>query len=124
AGLANAALQNRRHIQLLRNRRDVHVFALEVKRRRARRHAQATDLGEDIQQLFRETVGKVFLVLLGTEIRKRQHRDRRHVLVQRREQRFERWKRLRQIRMAELEHSLTPRQVLERVLAEGLERRS
>ena len=42
---AYAAFEDRRHIELFRNGRDVHVLALETERGRARGHAQAAHLG-------------------------------------------------------------------------------
>ena len=43
---------------------------------RARRNLQSIDLGQGIQQFFRQAVGEVFLFLVPAQVHKRQHRNR------------------------------------------------
>ena len=124
AGLAHAAFEDGRHVELLRDRRDVHILALEVERRGAGHHPQAADLRQHVQEFLGKTVGEVFLVLLRAQVRERQHRDRRHVLVDGRKQRLERRKCLRQIGMAELKHRFPACQILQAMFAERFERRT
>ncbi len=124
AGLADAALEQVRDAELLGDRRDVGARALEAPRRRARRHAQALDLREDVQQFLGQSVGEVLVLLVAAHVDERQHRDRRHARVERREQRAQRRKRLRQRRMRELVDRLPAREVLQAVLAQRLQRRA
>ncbi len=56
ARLAHAALEHGGDVQLVRDVAHILVLALEGERRGARRHPQAGNLGEKIQQLFGEAV--------------------------------------------------------------------
>ena len=76
AGPADAAFEHRRHVERLRDRRDVDVLALERERRRARRDAQAADLGQHVQQFLRQPVGEVLVLLVAAHVDERQHGDR------------------------------------------------
>ena len=76
AHLADAALENRRDLQLPSDLADVLVLSLERERRRARRDAQRLNLGQSVDDLFRHAVGEVFVLRIGAHVRERQHRDR------------------------------------------------
>ncbi|HEX6795949.1 MAG TPA: hypothetical protein VF304_19075 [Casimicrobiaceae bacterium] len=77
AGLAHAAFEHRLHVELAADHCDVLVPALELERRRARRHAQAADLREHVQKLVGETVRKILVFLVPAAVDERQHRNRR-----------------------------------------------
>jgi len=77
AGLAHAAVEHGRHVQLARDLRDVVAAVLELERRCARRHAQPRHLRQHVQQLVGQTLGEVLVVGAGAAIRERQHRDGR-----------------------------------------------
>src|SRR4030095_15240454 len=76
AGLAHAAFEHVRHAQLLADALNILPLALERERRRARRDAQAGDVAERRDELFRHAVAEVLLILLRTEVEKRKHGDR------------------------------------------------
>ena len=122
ARLAHAAFEDRGYVELLRDGGEVQLRSLEAERRRARGHAHAVNLRQDVQQLFGETVREVLLILVRAEIGERQDRDRGRVFIDRREQRLQRRKRLRQSGMAHLVNGFTSRQALQMMLAEQLER--
>ena len=75
AGLAHAALQDVRDVELLRHFLDVDLLALELEGRGARGNPQIGELRQQVQQLFRQAVREVFLVLARAHVRERQHRD-------------------------------------------------
>ena len=75
-GLANAALEQRLHVELFANGPDVLAFAAELKGRGARGHAQAIDLGECVDELLGQAFTEVFLVVARTHVRERQNRNR------------------------------------------------
>src|SRR4029453_17304171 len=56
---------------------DRRVLALVRETRRARDHAKLRHLGQKVQQLFGNAVGKVFLILGLAQVLQRQHGDRR-----------------------------------------------
>jgi hypothetical protein len=118
AGLAHAAFQNVRDVELLCDRGDVDVLAFEVKGRGARGHPQAADLGEDIQQLLCQPICEIFVLLVAAHVHERKHGNRRGGVVNRRECGLERRKRLRQIGMTELIYGVATSDVAQRVLAQ------
>ncbi len=75
AGLAHAALQDVRDVELLRHFLDVDLLALELEGRGARGNSQIGDLRQQVEQLLRQAVREVFLVLARAHVRERQHRD-------------------------------------------------
>jgi len=79
ACFAHAALEDRRHVELLRHGRDVHFRALEAERRGSRRHAQAANLRQHVEQLFRQAVGEVFVGHVVTHVDEGQNGNRRLV---------------------------------------------
>ena len=74
-GLADAAFEERLHIELCSNGLDVLAFAAELKRRRTRGHAQAIDVRECVDELLGEAFTEVLLVVIRTHVRERQYRD-------------------------------------------------
>jgi len=56
---------------------DVFVLAFERERRRARDHLQSGDARQRVDDLLRETVAKVFVVLVGAQVLEWQDRNRR-----------------------------------------------
>ena len=75
-GLADAALEQRLHVELCANGPDVLAFAAELKGRGARGHAQAIDVRERVDELLGQALTEVFLVVTRTHVRERQHSDR------------------------------------------------
>jgi hypothetical protein len=74
---ADAAFEDRADVQLLADAPEILALALELKRRRARRDAEALDFGEVVEQLLRQPVGEVLLVLLRAHVDEGAHGDRR-----------------------------------------------
>ena len=75
--LANTAFQYMRHVELLGDVGDIGILALELKTRRPRGHPQVRNLGEQIEQLFGNAVGKIFLLGVGRHVHERQYGDGR-----------------------------------------------
>ena len=75
ASLAHAAFQHMRDPELRGDVRDIPGVALEVERRGAAGHVQAPHLGELVEQLLRNAVGKILLVLFRTHVDEGQHSD-------------------------------------------------
>ena len=76
AGLPHAALQDVRDVELLADHPQVFVPSLELKRRGAPDHAQLGQLRQQVEQLLRQAIREVFLVLARAHVRERQHRNR------------------------------------------------
>jgi hypothetical protein len=74
--LAHGTFQHVCHVQRARDLGDPDLLALECERRGARGHLQLRNLGEQIQQFFGDTVGKVLVRLLVAHVHERQHGDR------------------------------------------------
>ena len=75
AGFAHGALEDVRDVQLAGNLRQLNVLALVRKRGAAGGHLQRRDLGEEVQQLFGQAVGEIFLILRLAHVHEGQHRD-------------------------------------------------
>ena len=60
AGLAHAALQDVRDVELLRHVLDVDLLALELEGRGARGNPQIGDLCQQVEQLLRQAIREVF----------------------------------------------------------------
>ena len=61
ARLADASFEYRGDVQPLRHRRDIDLAPFEAERRRVRRYPQAADLGQHVEKLLRDPVGKVLV---------------------------------------------------------------
>src|ERR1700689_4154158 len=75
-GAPHTAFEHCAHVQFVRDRADVGVRTLKRERRGARGHLQPVDRGERVEELLREPVGEVLLLLIPTHVRKGQHGDR------------------------------------------------
>ena len=73
AGLAHAPLKHVRHVEGLADLRERRLLALEIERGGARRHPQARHLAQKVDELLRQTVGEILLVLLLRQVLERQH---------------------------------------------------
>ena len=121
AGLAHTAFEHGGHVEFVRDRRNVDVGALEGERGRARGDAQAANLGEHVQQLFRQPVGEVLVVLVATHVDERQHGDRWCCLVRQRGPRPQRRESTGQFRMAHLKHRLRSFEIFQSVRTQRLD---
>ena len=74
-GLADAAFEQRLHVELLSHGADVLALAAKLKGRRACGHAQAIDVRQRVDELVGQTFAEVLLVVIRTHVRERQHRD-------------------------------------------------
>ena len=75
AGAADAALEDVRHAERVRDPADVLVLAFERKRRRARNHLEAGHLRERVDDLVREAVAEILVVRIPAHVGERQHGD-------------------------------------------------
>ena len=73
---ADAAFDDMSHAQLPRDLGDRCVLALEVKGRGSRRNLEPGHLGEQIEQLLTNAVGKVFVLFVGAQVGEGEHGDR------------------------------------------------
>ena len=80
-GLADAAFEQRLHVELLSDDADVLAFSGKPKGRGARGHAQAIDVRQRVDELVGQTFAEVLLVVTRTHVREWQHRDRRNGLA-------------------------------------------
>ena len=100
AGLPHAALQDVRDVELLADHPQVFVPSLELERRGAPDHAQLGQLRQQVEQLLRQAIREVFLVLARAHVRERQHRNRLLIRRSCRKWRYRRSCRLRRRRVA------------------------
>ena len=78
AGLAHAAFQQRRYVQLGSDAREILVLPLEVEGRGPPHHIEAIDLSKRVEDLLGDPVGEVLLFLVRTEVDEREDGDGRH----------------------------------------------
>jgi hypothetical protein len=87
AGLADAALEHRLHVQSLADLAHVDLRALELERRGPRHDRQPLDAGERADQLLGHPVAEILLVGIVGQVGEGQHGDRRQARDRRRRQR-------------------------------------
>ncbi len=82
--LANTAFKDRTHVEFSADRGYVDIGAFEGEGRSPRGNLELDDLGQRLQQLFREAVGEVLVFGIAAHVGKREHRNRMRRRVKRR----------------------------------------
>src|SRR5215831_8693464 len=72
---SHAALENRSHPQLFPDNARVKMFSLERKSRTAGYNMELTNLCQRIDDLFRNTISKEFVLRIGADVNEREDRD-------------------------------------------------
>src|SRR5688572_31588359 len=80
AGFSDASFKHRVHVQSLTHFANIQRRRLEPERRRPGSNLQVRQAGEGIDQLISETLAKVILVSIRTQIQERQNGYRRNSL--------------------------------------------
>src|SRR5262249_13418836 len=72
---SHAALKNGAHVKLLSNNARVDMFSLEAEGRTSRDDTKFRDPGQRIDDLLRDSVGKVFVLRIRAHVDERQYHD-------------------------------------------------
>src|SRR5262245_15857672 len=76
SGLADASLEHVTHAELARNGRNSGRRRTELKRGSARGDLEPVDASEHVEDLLGDAVGEILLILLGRQVREREHCNR------------------------------------------------
>ena len=75
AGLSNAALEYRLDTELPADRTCVDLLTFERERGGAGSHPEVGNLGQCVDEVFRQPIAEVLVFRIGTHVCERQHRD-------------------------------------------------